>query len=79
MRIHDVNSDQTTTEVVLFLTRSEARDLRGIVKSIEGGASGIHEHVDSADFKRQITVCIYDEGDLDGLDARSREIIEKNL
>jgi hypothetical protein len=37
-----------------------------------------HEHVSSSDYKKQITVCIYDAENLEGFDERSKQLINED-
>jgi hypothetical protein len=40
-----------------------------------------HEHVSDAEYKREITVCVYDDSpgaDLDGLGERARNVIRSS-
>jgi len=73
MRIHDDESDRTLDSVTLFLTRSEAEYLQGLLPDLLAGTH--HGHVSSADFEKELTVCVYDPGVLEGFSDRAKRII----
>jgi hypothetical protein len=76
VRILDEDSDRSCENITLFLTKQEAVNLSGAVAALLEGPLDRHEHVDSDDFKKELTVCIYDASDLSGLNDRSRRLIE---
>jgi hypothetical protein len=76
MRILDEDSDRSLSTIVLYLTRSEAEELRDSVNLLLTDGRLRHEHVSSTDQTREVTVCLYDANDLEGFDERSRTIIE---
>lgn len=76
MRILDNDRDVACNSVTLFLTVSEASELRDSLNSlVHEGFHARHEHVTSGDFQKEITVCVYTAEDLAGFDARSRKLI----
>lgn len=76
MRILDEDSERSLRTIVLYLTRSEAEELRDSVILLLTDGKLRHEHVSGADQTREVTICLYDTNDLEGFDERSRTIIE---
>ena len=76
VRILDEDNDRSCGSLTLFLTKQEAFNLSAAVAALLDGPLDRHEHVDSDDFKKELTVCIYDASDLSGLNDRSRRLIE---
>lgn len=80
MRILNSDQDVACNYATLFLTRSEAMELRDALEALLADQSaGRHEHVNGEEIEHEITVCLYDVRHLDGLDERSRKLILKNL
>jgi hypothetical protein len=75
MRLLDEKSGQSLARVILYLTRDEAAELRDSLNALLGSSGDRHEHVSSADYRKELTVCLYDEGNLHGFDERSRRLI----
>jgi len=64
--------------VLLFLTVEEAKELRHDLDDLlKKKPSTGHAHIPDADYKRELTICVYDANDLDGLDERSRKLIRE--
>ena len=78
MRILDEVTDQSLSAIAIYLTTSEAEELRDSLEQLLKNWESRHEHVSSSDYKRQITVCIYDPENLEGFDERSKRLITEN-
>jgi hypothetical protein len=76
LRILDEDIDRSCASVTLYLTRQEAINLSAAITALLDGPRDRHEHVDSDDFKRELTICLYDASDLSGFNDRSRRLIE---
>ena len=76
MRILDEDTDRSITTIVLYLERSEAEELRDSLNLLLEDSSQRHEHVSSEDNRREVTVCIYDPDNLEGLNERSKTLIQ---
>lgn len=59
MRILDTAHDCKLDNVILYLTPSEASELRDSVKALLQDPHG-HYHISSADYQKEITICMYD-------------------
>lgn len=60
MRIFDENSDKSLENVTLYLTLSEAKELRDSLIDLIDKPLNNHSHIPSDDFQKELTVCIYD-------------------
>ena len=75
MRILDDESDKKLDNVSIFLTKEEAVQLRGYLNQLISNPALQHSHLSSADYKKEITVCIYKEDNLSSFDERSKKLI----
>ena len=77
MRIYNADLDQKVNKVILYLTPEEALEMKDSLEMIlNNNEKHHHEHIpDRADFKKEITVCIYIENDLSNFDDRSKKLI----
>ncbi|MBA3238187.1 MAG: hypothetical protein H0T62_07575 [Parachlamydiaceae bacterium] len=75
MRILDEVSDMSLENVILYLTISEASELRDSIDELLKKPLNNHGHVSSENFQKEITVCIYDLTNLDEFNERSKDLI----
>ena len=75
MRIYDLDADSKVNNIIIYLTPDEAKEMRSSLELIMNNKKHHHEHISDADFKREITVCIYREDDLLSFDERSKKLI----
>jgi len=78
MRILDEDDDKARSRITLYLTASEAAELRDSLEALLSGPANFHHHVSSADQSKELTVCIYSPDKPDALgrfDERSRKLI----
>ncbi len=79
MRILGLDTDNKLDNVILYLTLTEAKELRDSLNDIiMGPQTRHHRHISSEDYQKEITVCIYDETNLEGFDERSKKLILKD-
>jgi hypothetical protein len=77
MRLLDEGSDKSINRVTVYLTKSEAAELYIDLKKIIDAPKNNHAHVSSEDYKKEITICIYDENMIDeGFNDRSKKLIK---
>ena len=77
MRLLDEGSDKSINRVTVYLTKSEADELYNDLKRIIDTPKNNHAHVSSDDYKKEITICLYDENMLDeGFNDRSKKLIK---
>ncbi len=78
MRIYNIDTDKKVNKVILYLTPDEAQELKDSIELLlNNNKNHHHEHVPDreSDFKREITVCVYNEDNLSTFDERSRKLI----
>ena len=76
MRFMDEDREESTNEVVIILTVPEAGELRDRTKQLLYRRAPLdHEHIDDEDYKKEITVSIYDVHPVDGYHPRFRKLI----
>ncbi|MCF7852744.1 MAG: hypothetical protein K9M07_05850 [Simkaniaceae bacterium] len=78
MRILDDESDRKLDTISVFLTKEEAIQLRSYLSQLIDKPKLQHAHLSSDNYQKEITVCIYDEKDLEGFHPRSIKLIEKD-
>ncbi|MCP5504356.1 MAG: hypothetical protein H7A41_04300 [Chlamydiales bacterium] len=78
MRILDDGSDKKLDTISVFLTKEEAIQLRGYLSQLIDKPKLQHAHLSSGDYKKEVTICIYDEKNLEGFHPRSIKLIEKD-
>lgn len=77
MRLLDEGSDKSINKLTIYLTKSEAEELYGDLKRIIDTPKNNHAHVSSEDYKKEITICIYDENVIDeSFNERSKKLIK---
>ena len=79
MRIHDEESDRSLSKIIVFLTKSEAEELKSDLNSLLCDPMGNHTHLSSDDYRKEITVCIYDEARLEGFSDRAKRLIREDV
>jgi hypothetical protein len=78
MRIYNVDTDKKANKVILYLTPDEAQEMKDSLESIlSNNQKHHHEHIPDRedDFKREITICIYQKDNLSSFDERSRQLL----
>lgn len=75
MRILDLDTDKKLENVTLYLTYSEALELRDSLNDLIKKPLNNHVHVSEECYQRELTVCIYDTKNLEGFNERSKTLI----
>lgn len=78
MRILDDKSDKKLDNASIFLTKEEAVQLRGYLNQLLDNPKLQHCHLSSADYQKEITICLYDEKNLGNLNQRSIKLIKED-
>lgn len=78
MRILEENSDKSLKKIILYLTLSEALEMKDSISSILKDSKNNHAHIADANCEKEITICIYDDKDLEGYNERSKRLILNN-
>jgi hypothetical protein len=76
VRILDEDNDKSLSAIILYLTKSEASQLRDYLEQVLAHPIGRHEHVSNSDYTKEVTICIYDPDHLDeNFHERSKKLI----
>ncbi len=75
MRILNQDTNSSINRIIIYLTSAEAKELRDSVEHLLTVSDVQHEHIPSEDFRKEISVTIYNPDSLDVFDDRSKRII----
>lgn len=79
MRILDGDNDKKLDTVYLCLTKMEAEqlisDLQDFIENLKQNPPRDHCHLNSEDYKKEITTCTYDESNLTGFHESFKKLI----
>jgi len=76
MRIFDQKNDRALKDVILLLSKEEAKQLVFSLKDIIiNNDSNKHVHVNDIDYLHEITMCLYDIKKLDSLSDRIKKVV----
>jgi len=79
MRILDNNTDNAVRDITLYLKFEEAEQLYDSVGMLlKEKDFSIHVHINDASYNHEITIVLYDEGQMECLNERSKKIILEN-
>ncbi len=78
MRILDDEFDKKLDSVMLLLTRGEMRQLIGYAEQLLEDPNCDHVHLSDEDYKKEVTLCIYDPSTIQNFDARTQKLILKD-
>lgn len=65
MRILNQDNDKSIDNILLCLTESEAKELSDSLLKTIAKPKRNHAHIPSNDYEKEVTICIYDENDID--------------
>lgn len=75
MRLLNKISDKSLEKILIYLTHSEALELRDSLNDLLDKPLNNHAHISNDDFHKEITICIYDIDNLIGFNQRSIKLI----
>lgn len=75
MRILDNDSNKKIDDITLYLKKRELIQLRSYIDQLLEDPQLQHSHLSSSDYQKEITLCIYDEENLEGFNERSKKLI----
>ena len=75
MRILDLNADKALESVILYLTHAEAQELKDTLDDLLKNPLNNHSHVSDEQYQKELTICVYDVKNLEGFNARSKNLI----
>jgi hypothetical protein len=78
LRILDEDSDKRIDNVCIFLTKDEAVELRDDLNQLLDNPKLHHTHLSNADYQKEITICLYNEKDLQGFHPRAIKLIKED-
>ena len=78
MRILDDESDKKLDSVQIFLTQEEAMQLKTYLVNLIENPKLHHSHLSSCDYKKEITICLYDEKNLKPFNQRALKLIKED-
>lgn len=78
MRILDNESYEKLDNVTLYFTREEAMQLKSYLNQLLDAPDSQHRHLSSSDYQKEVTICIYEEDQLDGFSPRSIKLIKED-
>lgn len=80
MRIFDEDNKKSIKNVSIYLTKIEAKEmldsLNDILENFQHNAD--HAHINDTNYKREITVCVYDENNVTGFNDEAKRIIKED-
>jgi hypothetical protein len=74
MRILNLDTNEKINQATIYLTNSEAKELKDSLDNLLKNNSH-HEHISDDSYQTEITVCIYEKNNLEEFDIRSRKLI----
>jgi hypothetical protein len=77
MRILNLDTNEKINQATIYLTNSEAKELKDSLDNLLKNNSH-HEHISDDSYQTEITVCIYEKDNLREFDARSHNLILDN-
>jgi hypothetical protein len=75
MRIFDPEADAQIWNVTVYLTKSELLEMLGLIEGLAADTEQHHIHLTDKDYKREITIAVYHDRNLESFDDRSRQLI----
>ena len=78
MRILDEESDKKLDNITIFLTKKEAEQFRSDLNQLLENPKLQHAHLSTEDYQKEITLCVYDEKNLQGLHPRAVKLIKND-
>jgi hypothetical protein len=75
MRLLNEDANKPLDRLTIYLTQSEAEELRDSVVLLLKEPCGNHSHVPSSDFQKEITVCIYSPESISTFNERSQRLL----
>lgn len=80
MRILNKDTDAKVDRIIIYLTKSEANELKDSIVGLLENPESNHEHVSSSDYQKELTITIYDEKNISNkYDQRSIKLIKEDI
>ena len=78
MRILDDKEDKKLNTVSIFLTKKEAMQFQNYLNQLLDNPKLQHMHFSSEDYQKEITICLYDEENLESFHSRAQKLIKED-
>ncbi len=75
MRILDNDTNRALANISVFLTPADAKEMIGYLEHLLEEPLLHHAHLSDEEYKREITLAVYSESNLNEFDERSRKLI----
>lgn len=75
MRILDNETNRAISNISVFLTPEEAREMIGYLEQLLEDPQLHHAHLNDEKYEREITLAVYSEKNMNEFDDRSRKLI----
>lgn len=75
MRMLDDDRDIKVDNISIFLTKDEALQMIGYLEDLIENPDNHHAHLSSEDYQKEITMCVYDQKNIDSFHPRARKLI----
>ena len=77
MRISNDITDEKLDQITVFLTKTEALQLKAYLEDFlnRSADKGLHFHLSAEDHQKEITICIYNPENIEMLHPRAQKLI----
>ena len=79
MRILNEDEDKKIDNISIFLTHREGNQLLSYLQTILKDPSCHHIHLSSEDYQKEITLCVYDDKNIQTFDPRTRKLLTEDI
>ena len=79
MKIYDEHSKRLLSNVTIYLTPSEARELAGAAEDLADNPQHHHHHINDKTFQQEVTLAVYTRENFNEFDEESRKLIGPEL
>jgi hypothetical protein len=79
MKIYDEQSKRVLSNVTIFLTPEEARELADSADDLAANPQHHHRHINDKTFQQEVTLAVYTRENFNEFDEESRKLIEPEL
>lgn len=76
MRILNLNDDLPLSNITVYLTPAEATQMVGYLEQLLAEPEQHHAHLNDDEYQREITLTVYQTGNLEHYDERSKKLIQ---
>lgn len=77
MDIYDPINEKSLESLTLYITIDEAKELYDDLAKLIADPIGNHTHINSSDYKKELTVCIYDPENMNLFNKATKNLLQK--